>query len=160
MIKHELLQRVIDKLKENSESAKQNLATAKQAVIDAPGAMQSHSDTTRWQMSRRVEAIENTISETLRALNALELLMRAPPTVTKCSSYAVIEAQNLDDGTRAKYFLLPAGGGSKYEVDGEEITVLTVGAPMARAFMGASAGDEVELKIQGTTRRFSVIAVA
>ena len=90
---------------------------------------------------------------------ALESLMRFPPTITKGSVYAIIEVENLDDDSRVKYFLLPAGGGNTYEVDGGEITILTVGVPMARALIGTAAGDEVEVKIQGTTKRFVVVSV-
>jgi len=92
-------------------------------------------------------------------LNALKYLVDHPPTITKVSGHAIVEVENLDDGSMAKYFLLPAGGGDTYEVDGEKITVLNMGAPMARAFIGTIAGDEVEVKIQETTRRFSVVSV-
>ena len=159
MNKQELLQSVIETLTRSMESAKQSLDTAKQAAREAPGAMQSHSDTTKWQMSRRVEAIQGSITETQQALNALKSFMRSPPTVTKGSGYATIEVENLDDGSRVKYFLLPAGGGNTYEIDGEEITILTVRAPMARVLIGTVAGDEVEVKIQGTTKRFVVVSV-
>ncbi len=159
MNKQKLLQCVIETLTQREKSAKQSLETAKQAAIEAPGAMQSHSDTTKWQMSQRAEAIKQSLFETQQALGALKHLMDHPPTVTKGSSYAVIEAENLNDGSMAKYFLLPAGGGDTYEVDGEKITVLTMGAPMARALIGAVAGDEVEVKIQETTRRFNVVSV-
>ncbi|MFA5813872.1 MAG: GreA/GreB family elongation factor [Patescibacteria group bacterium] len=121
--------------------------------------MQSHSDTTKWQMSRRAEAIERSLFETQRALDALKHFVDRPPTITKISGHAIVEVENLDDGSMAKYFLLPAGGGDTYEVDGEKITVLNMGAPMARAFIGAVAGDEVEVKIQEATRRFSVVSV-
>ena len=159
MTKQKLLQCVIETLTQKIEGAKQSFETARRAAIEAPGAMQSHSDTTKWQMSRRVEAIQGSITETQQALNALKSFMRSPPTVTKGSGYATIEVENLDDGSRVKYFLLPAGGGNTYEVDGEEITVLNVGAPLARAFIGSVAGDEIEVKIQEATRRFSVVSV-
>lgn len=159
MNKQKLLQFVIETLTQREKSAKQSLETTRQAAIEAPGAMQSHSDTTKWQMSRRAEVIERSLFETQKALRALKHLMDHPPTITKGSGYAIVELKNLDDGLMAKYFLLPAGGGDTYEVDGEEITVLNMGAPMARAFIGTVAGDEVEIKIQGMTRQFSVISV-
>lgn len=159
MNKQKLLQYVIEALTQREKSAKQNLETTRRATIEAPGAMQSHSDTTKWQMSRRAEAIERSLFETQQALRVLKSIGDYPPTITKCSGYAIIEVENLDDGSRSKYFLLPAGGGDTYEVDREEITILNMGAPMARAFIGTVAGDEVEVKIQETTRRFSVISV-
>lgn len=159
MIKQKLLQCLIETFTQKRENAKQNLETARQAAIDAPGAMQSHSDTTKWQMSRRAEALQRSIVETQQALDTFESLMRYPPTITKCSVYTIVEVENLDDGSRTKYFLLPAGGGNTYEVEGEEIIVLSVSAPLARAFIGSVAGDDVEVKIQETTIRFSVVSV-
>lgn len=159
MNKQKLLQYVIETLTQREKNAQQSLEAARQAAIEAPGAMQSHSDTTKWQMSRRAEAIERSLFETQRALNALKYLVDHPPTITKVSGHAIVEVENLDDGSMAKYFLLPAGGGDTYEVDGEKIVVLNMGAPLALAFIGTVTGDEVEIKIQGTTRRFSVVSV-
>ena len=159
MNKQKLLQCVIETLVQREKSAKQSLETARRAAIEAPGAMQSHSETTKWQMSRRAEAMERSLFETQRALGALKRLMDHPPTITTGSGYAIVEVKNLDDGSMAKYFLLPAGGGDTYEVDGEKIVVLNMGAPLALAFIGTVTGDEVEIKIQGTTRRFSVVSV-
>ena len=159
MNKQKLLQRVIEVLTQKGKSAEQSLETTRQAAIEAPGAMQSHSDTTKWQMSRRAEAMERSIFETQQALGMLKHLMDHPPTISKGSNFAIIEVANLDNGSKAKYFLLPAGGGDTYEVDGEKVTALTMGAPMARVLIGTIAGDEVEMKIQGTTKRLVVISV-
>ena len=159
MNKQKLLQCAIETLIQKKKNAEQSLETTRQAAIDAPGAMQSHSDTTKWQMSRRAEAIEQSIFETQQALGVLKRLMDHPPTITKGSNYAIIEVENLDDGSRAKYFLLPAGGGDTYEVDGEKITALTMSAPLARVLVGTVAGDEVEITTQGKTKRFVVVSV-
>lgn len=160
MNKQKLLQCIIETLTQKEKDTIQSLKTSRQAAIDAPGAMQSHSDTTKWQMSQRAEATERSLFETQRALGALRYLVKHPPNITKGSGYAIIEAENLEDGSISKYFLLSAGGGNTYEVEGEEITVLNVDAPIARVFIGTIAGDEVEIKIQGTTRRFSVVSVS
>ena len=159
MNKQKLLQCAIETLIQKKKNAEQSLETTRQAAIDAPGAMQSHSDTTKWQMSRRAEAIEQSIFETQQALGVLKHLMDHPPTITKGSNYAIIEVENLDDGSRAKYFLLPAGGGDTYEVDGEKITALTMSAPLARVLVGTVAGDEVEITTQGKTKRFVIVSV-
>lgn len=159
MTKRELLQCVIEALTQKIENAKQSLETAQQAAKEAPGAMQSHSDTTKWQMSRRAEAMQSSIAETQQALSVLKSIRDHPPTITKSSGYAIVEIENLNDGSRAKYFLLPAGGGDTYEMEGEKITVITIGSPMARALIGTIAGDEVEVKMHGTTKRISVVSV-
>lgn len=159
MDKQKLLQRVIETLLQREKDAKQSLETTRQAAAEAPGAMQSKSDTTKWQMSQRAGAIEKLLLETQQALSSLKRLMNDSPIITKGSVYAIIEAKNLGDDSWAKYFLLPAGGGNTYNVEGESITIINMGAPLARAFVGVVAGDEVEVRIQETTKQFSVISV-
>ncbi|HCB35796.1 MAG: hypothetical protein A3H73_02055 [Candidatus Taylorbacteria bacterium RIFCSPLOWO2_02_FULL_50_120] len=94
-----------------------------------------------------------------KTLDTLKSIKNYPPTVTKGSGYAIVEVENLDDGLRTKYFLLPAGGGNTYKVDEEEIMTLSINAPLARPFIGSIAGDEVEVKIQETMRRLRVVSV-
>lgn len=159
MNKQKLLECVIETLTRSEKSAKQSLETTRQAAIEAPGAMQSHSDTTKWQMNQRAGAIEQSLFETQQALGALKRLMDHPPAITKGSVYAIIEVKNLGDESRTKYFLLPAGGGNTYEVEGGQITILNIGAPMARALLGVVAGDEVEVRIQEKTRQLNVVSV-
>jgi Transcription elongation factor, GreA/GreB, C-term len=159
MDKQKLLQCVIETLAQREESTKQNLEITRQAAIDAPGAMQSHSDTTKWQMSQRAGAIGQSLLETQKGLGALKRLMNHLPSITRGSVYAIVEVENFADGSKTKYFLLPAGGGNTYEAEGEKITILNIGAPLARVFIGVVAGDEVEVKIQETTRRFNIVSV-
>lgn len=160
MNKENLIRCIIENLTEKERNIKQSLETTRQAVIEAPGAMQSHSDTTKWQMSRRAEAIEQSLLEIQRALAVLKPFADRPPTITKGSNFALIEVENLSDGSRAKYFLLPAGGGDIYEVDGERVIVLTAAAPIAHALIGVVSGDEVEVKVHETTRQFRVFSVS
>ena len=160
MNKQNLLQLVIETLTEEEKNAKQSLESTRQAAIDAPGAMQSHSDTTKWQMSQRAGAIEGSLFETQQALGALKRLIGHSSAIIKGSVYAIVEVKNLGNNSVEKYFLLPAGGGNVYETEGEKITILNMSAPMARAFFGAVAGDEIEVKIQGITRRFDVVSVS
>lgn len=123
------------------------------------GAMESRYDTFKEEAQYLAGGFAARLVDLRKTLGALKSIRDFPPTVTKGSGYAIVEAENLDDGSRMKYFLLPAGGGNTYEIEGEKIIVLNIGAPLARAFIGKVAGNEVEIKIQGTTRRFSVVSV-
>ena len=48
---------------EKAEEAKKSFESARQAAIAAPGAMQSKSDTTKFQMSRLAENFLNTYQQ-------------------------------------------------------------------------------------------------
>lgn len=159
-IKTVILDRIIEQVEAQFESAERGRMDAIEESKAHKGAMQSRYDTFKEEAQYLAGGFNARLEERGKMLAALKSLRDFPPAITKGSGYAIIEVENLDDGSRIKYFLLPSGGGGNtYEADGEEITILNVGAPMARAFIGTIAGDEVEIKIQGTTRRFSVVSV-
>lgn len=158
-IKTIILDQVIEEVGVQLKNAEQGRATALKDAKAHKGAMASRYDTFKEEAQYLAGGL-NTQAEALnKTLSALRSIRNYPLPITKGSGYAIIEVENLDDSSRVKYFLLPAGGGNTYEVDGEKITVLNVGAPLARAFIGAVAGSEVEVKLQGTTKRFSVVSI-
>lgn len=159
-VKTIILGRIIEKMNSQIKNAKRGRLNAIEESRAHKGAMTSRYDTFKEEAQYLAGGYSARLLELDKTLGVLKSIRNHPPTITKGSSYAIVEVKNLDDGSRTKYFLLPAGGGDTYEVGGEEIIILNVGAPMARAFIGAVVGDEVEIKIQGTTRRFSVVLVA
>ena len=158
-IKTVIIDRIIDKVETQIKNTERGRLDAIEESKAHKGAMASRYDTFKEEAQYLAGGYAARLVELGKTLRALKSIRDYSPTITKCSGYAIVEVKNLDDGSKAKYFLLPAGGGDTYEVEGEEITILNVGAPMARAFMGAVPGDEVEIKIQGTTKRFSVVSV-
>jgi len=79
---------------------------------------------------------------------------------SKISGGAIVEVEDADTGVRLKYFILPAGGGNMYEVDGEKYSTLTLQAPLARALFGKTEGDEAEITIQGTIKHLLIVSVS
>lgn len=158
-IKTIIINRIIEEVDTHIKNAERGRLDAIEESKAHKGAMESRYDTFKEEAQYLAGGYAARLVELGKTLGALKSIRDYSPTVIKGFGYAIVEIKNLDDGSRSKYFLLPAGGGNTYEVEGEEITVLNVGAPMARAFIGVVAGDEVEIKIQGTTRRFSVISV-
>lgn len=69
---------------------------------------------------------------------------------------ALLELED-EDGEVARYFLAPEGGGTKLKGG---VQVVTPASPLGAAFMGKREGDEVELKLAGRSRRWSVAKVS
>jgi len=158
-IKIVILDRVIKEVETQIKNAERGRLDAIEESKAHKGAMESRYDTFKEEAQYLAGGYSARLLELGKMLGTLKSIRDYPPTITKVYGYALVEVENREDSSRSKYFLLPTGGGNTYEVEGEKITVLNVGAPMARAFIGAVAGDEVEIKIQETTRRFSVISV-
>ena len=158
-IKTVILDRIIEEVNVQIKNMEQGRLGAIEESKAHKGAMVSRYDTFKEEAQYLAGGYNARSLELCEIASTLKSLKDYPPTVIKGSVYAIIEVKNRDDGSVAKYFLLPSGGGNTYEVADEKITALNVRAPMARAFIGAAAGDEVEVKIQETTRRFSVVSV-
>ena len=70
---------------------------------------------------------------------------------------AVVRLES-DDESRW-YLLAPAGGGRKLQLDGRAYDVLTPQAPLGRALVGRSVGDEVSVAVAGRRREWAIEAV-
>lgn len=158
-IKATILDRVIEEVEVQIKTAERGRLDAIEESRAHKGAMESRYDTFKEEAQYLAGGFSSRLQDLGRMLAALRAVRDHPPTGIRVSGYALIEVENIEDGSRSKYFLLPAGGGKTHEVDGEKVTVLNVGTPLARAFIGAVAGDEVEVKIQKTTRRFTVVSL-
>lgn len=56
---------------------------------------------------------------------------------------ALVQLEQEDDGESRWYFVAPAGGGKKLQLEAAVVDVLTPQAPLGRALIGRSVGDEV-----------------
>lgn len=50
-----------------------------------------------------------------------------------------------EDEVYVSYFLSPRGGGTRIDVEGNPILVITAASPLGKALMGSEVGDEVQI---------------
>ena len=62
-----------------------------------------------------------------------------------------------EDGTRGLFLVAPHGGGAR--LDDGAVQVVTPKSPLGRALLGASAGDDCEVRLAGKARTLSVVSV-
>ncbi len=93
--------------------------------------------------------------ETLKAgLAALGTTSLASSDVARTG--CLVEAED-EDSQPIAFFLAPEGGGTRLKGG---VQVVTPASPLGAALVGKRAGDEVELKLVGKTRQFSVVRVS
>lgn len=158
-IKTTIIDRIVEKIEAQIKTAERGRSDAVEESRAHKGTMASRYDTFKEEAQYLAGGYEVRLLELRKMLGTLKFIKDHLPTITKCTSYAIVEAKDLDNGLIVKYFLLPTGGGDIYEVNGEKITVINVDAPMAHAFIGAIVNDETEVKNQDTTRRFVVVSI-
>lgn len=160
MTKYELLQHVVETLKKEIENAKQNLESTKKAAADAPGAMESHSDTTKSQMSRLAEEMQYLISEKSLALHTLQSVAYSglPSSTGDAQIGSVVEVLT-EHNEREFYLILPAGGGTEVSDNHKTVCVVTPRAPLAAALMGKRQGQTIKLRIGPQQRELTIVSV-
>lgn len=159
-LKTSIINRILDEIQTQIQTATQGREDALEESRAHKGAMESRYDTFKEEAQYLANAQEGILAELTGAAVLLKSLRDNPPRgITQGCLYAIVEAEDLEDGSTAKYFLLPAGGGNTYEIDGEKITTLNVMAPLARAFIGVPPGDEVGTTIAQKRRSFYIVSI-
>lgn len=160
MTKHELLQHVIETIMLDIEKAEKSFVTTKQAAIDAPGAMQSHSDTTKSQMSRLAETIQRSIEEKNLALRILQNMAQSVlPLYTGVIKIGSVVEALTEHGERETYFILPVGGGIEIVDNDQTIVVITTRAPIAVALIGKRQNQIVRLRVGSQQRELTIVDI-
>jgi transcription elongation GreA/GreB family factor len=64
------------------------------------------------------------------------------------------------DGKRSHYFVADAAGGTKVELGGVEVAVLTPEAPLAQSLLGKKTGDSFERTVRGEALEYEIVSVS
>ena len=156
--KARLLQGAITQVEETLRRLSSEHAVAKQATLESPHVMKSKREVTGIEASYLANALAGNIQERqvwLRMLRQLQL-PEAPQRASLGCVVGIGRAQGLVEHL---YFILPACGGMEIPLGGRirTVRVVTPETPVAKALIGKSVGDEVELqKGQGAQ---SVLAI-
>ena len=138
-----------EKLQTEFNTLKGHIEDTKTRMIDAPGAMLSHHDTSKVElgwlldgMSRRIEGIKDASDGVDKAISASAF--QANEGVVSVGSLVVVS----NESSEMIYFLVPLGEGRAIEHEGKQILFLSPSAPLGRQLLGKEEGDTVILKGQ------------
>ncbi len=131
MIKDKLLNKIISKRRQNLNEA---LNKAKEARDSAPGAMESHSDTSRSQYEKLVGALEQQLKDLEETAKKINLSNK---------SFPLMEIGF--NGEKKKFILVPEGLGGE---ETAEIRLLSENSPLGLQLAGKNIGDKFEFNSQ------------
>ncbi|GEM_PF-1265579 len=143
MDKQKILSLLIVQLSERQATLIRSRDDTRAMARDAPGANQSHSDTSKSQLSNVQLELDRVNTEITLAISRLHQLQPQPSDKIKIG--AIFALKRLGDEEQAKrFFMVPAGGGETINVD--ELTVVSISttAPLSRLCLGKEEGDEIE----------------
>ena len=151
-----ILNNFIERLGKMKDTAREAEREYKNASVDSPGAMQSHSDTSKFQFGKLAEDAAARAEKLEQAVAALGKL---PEPGGPAALGSLIEAE--EDGARKYFLLVPDGaGGQEFEAEGVAVQAVAVSSPIGRALIGHALGEEVVIKLPAGERRTKVVGVS
>ncbi len=141
MDKHSLLQTVLREIRSQISDSELQLAEILRRANEAPGAMQSHSDTDKNLYGRQAAGQREAVEAMERGRALTEILVLEPNTNVAIGALVVVE----DEKGTHRYFLLPGGGGITIEDAEGPIVIVTPQTPLGLALLGKEKGDTVAI---------------
>lgn len=160
MNKNEVISDVIKELKKQRSEIEAGLNSAKQAAREAPGAMQSHSDTTKSQMYTLAANMENLVKEKEAVEKFLENLKN-----TKSEKSDSIElgalAETEDQNHQKTFYLIVPKGGAGIIIQKENIRVVSITpeTPLGSELLNKKIGDAAVLRNKNGNITLKIIKV-
>ncbi|KKR91280.1 MAG: Transcription elongation factor, GreA/GreB family protein [Candidatus Woesebacteria bacterium GW2011_GWA1_41_13b] len=137
--KSEIVRLLLLQLDEQISQYQTTLAETRKQVIDAPSASQSHSDTSKIQLSGLALGQEGRLREIEMATISLRNLNLSPRDRVVAGAVFVILGR---DGERKSYFMFPGAQAVSVEVEGEIVTSISAKSPLGTAVLGKKKGDK------------------
>lgn len=142
---------------QKAEEAKKSFESAREAAIAAPGAMQSKSDTAKFQMSRLAENHLNVYQQIQRCVSALREIDPSKD-YQVIGVGAIVKAE--ENQSKDYYFLLPSECGNQIiELEGQKVIAIAVKSPIAQALLNKKIGDKVDVKAPAGLRTIRIIEI-
>jgi transcription elongation GreA/GreB family factor len=155
MEKEKIRKSVLEKLNSDYDELQKGYSLFKEESVDAPGAMQSHSDTSRFQANVLADNMILQAQKIKTAINLIENLK-----IEKGEKIEVGSLVKIKDGGKLKYFyIVPEGvGGFVVNSDGIDIQVVSINSPIGKELFSKSVG-KIEIKIAGNIKLIEILEI-
>jgi len=139
-IKKEVVDKLLELLKEKLISIRKEIDQTRQAAIEAPGRMQSRHDSSKQELSYLVDGLLNLLTDFQRDIVILERFKIEKSKSEGITIGSIIQVKT--EGGENFYCILPGGGGTIIDINRiGKITIVTPQTPLARSLLGKKVGD-------------------
>lgn len=144
MDKKVIIEKIIPKLEVRLTNLKESIEKAEQFAIQSPSAMQSWSDTSRFQLrsvAANLKSQRQHIEKCLQELKEIDTSKK----YQKVELGALVKIKM--DNRISNYFISPAGsGGEILSINKEQIRTLSLDSALAKKLLGKKSGDKIKLE--------------
>ena len=155
MTKETLRAELLAALEAALASARAAHATAIEGATHPEAKAENDKDTRGLEQSYLARGVAQRVAELETAVHDVtRLALRAFKPTDPVALGALVSIE--EDGETEILFIAPAGGGT---ILAGGVQVVTTSSPLGKALLGKRVGDDVELKLPGKTREFSITEI-
>ena len=155
LIKTEVIKSAIKHLESEIKSLEETSLREHEHLKEAPGAMQSHSDTTRSQKEALLFGYSKKIQRKKQSINALQSIGLHDSTTIKIGSLVEVYEDDHND----YYFIIPGVSGEKYIINNIVILAISPESAIARALIDLEEGDLARVEVPSGIREMEIISI-
>ena len=153
--KREIIEYVINKLKQDLKVTKKTFEQSNKDASELPGPMQSRYDTMGIETAWLADGMAGRISELEKDIYTMEHL-KIPKTRDKILICSVVGLRDTSTEERQDYFILPSGGGEEIPYNGSALTIISNKSPLSQSLFGHKQGDKVQVELPGKNIEYLV----
>lgn len=151
MDKKDIIKNFVEKLKVMLKGFEESFKKAEEARKEAPGPMESHSDTTRNQKENEGNYFSNKISEVKDEIDFLQKLEKDNSERVEIGNLVEVENEN----KKSFYLISEKIGGLKYS----SVTMISHSTPIAKNLIDRRVGDKISLVIGDNKMDIKIINI-
>ncbi len=156
MNKSELRQIILNKLEQRLHVALSATQRAIDAATDEETVPEHKYDTLALEASYLAHGQAIRVQECEDDIRCYrELVFRDSESITMTSYLVVVD----EEDNEKHFFIGPNAGGLLIEWQGNDVSILTVNAPLGQALMGKEVGDEAEFSVAGTSYIYEILRI-
>ncbi|KKS26612.1 MAG: hypothetical protein A2606_01150 [Candidatus Yanofskybacteria bacterium RIFOXYD1_FULL_42_10] len=159
MDKQKIIDLLLTKLREVRTATIKSYEGYKKASAEAPGAMQSHSDTSKFQIGILADSAMQRVQNIDQLIAVLRQIKTSQNSENKSIQVGTL-VQTEENGKMIYFFITPEGaGGQKFESDDIRIQTISINSLMGKAMFSKKAGQEVEIQVPAGIKRFKILSI-
>lgn len=156
MDKEEIIKLAVDELSLKINSIDKFIEKAEKEKQEAPSAMQSWSDTSRFQAGAMVEEMEKEKGRLLKHLNFLETLPAENKKKVELGS--LVEVKDLENG-KASFYFVSLFADAKIKYRSQTISFVSKDSPIIKLLLNKKINDKIKIEIGSNIREVEIKSI-
>jgi hypothetical protein len=142
MNKHLILEKVINLFNDKILAVDVEIKEVQEQVKNSPTAMESHSDTSRFQSGVLLQNLQRRKEELIKVIDQLTRMTLETREYTRIGSIIALDSEDL------LYLLLPQGAGFlEFEIEGIKVVAIGVDTILGKSLNGHKIGDDFTISL-------------